>query len=76
MKAKCMIDKVLHPQYKKLALVLAVAWGSPLLANQVLAQDKPPVAVVEPVKNPPTAISTTNTPSSSKPNTPSTTYTS
>jgi outer membrane protein len=48
MKAKCMLDKVLHPQYKKLALVLAVAWGSPLLVNQALARDKPPVMVVEP----------------------------
>ncbi len=50
MKAKSLMNNVLQPRYTKLALVLAMAWGAPLVINSAIAQGKPPVAVVAPTK--------------------------
>ena len=50
MKAKSLMNNVLQPRYTKLALILAMTWGAPLVINSAIAQEKPPVAVVAPTK--------------------------
>ena len=45
-----MMDTVLRPKHKQIALLLALAWSTPLMTSPSFAQDKPPVMVVEPSK--------------------------
>ena len=49
MKAKRMMDKAIQPEYKKLALAIALLWAAQI-APVVLAQDKPPTVIGQPDK--------------------------
>lgn len=44
-----MMDQAIHPQYKKLALALALLWGAQV-APAVWAEEKPPTIVAQPDK--------------------------
>lgn len=49
MKAKRMMDKAIQPEYKKLALAIALLWAAQI-APVVLAQEKPPTVIGQPDK--------------------------
>ena len=49
MKEKSMMDQVIRPQQKKLALAIALLWGAHF-SPAVLAQEKPPTIIAQPDK--------------------------